>query len=253
MNAWQYRGWLLPFILLGVAEFGIRTSGIESHGIALPSDIAKALTEVIASGEVFVRTWETIAAILLGLGIGGTIGAILGIFLGLSRSASRIASLAIELFRPIPPVAIIPIALLIYGFGVRMEAAIIAFTCFWPMLLLTHAAVDAVDKQLIEVSRILQLSHIKRVVSIVIPAILPRVLTALRLTIGIAFIVAITTEIAVNPFGLGHAMMLSQMELRPPFMYAYVVWLAVLGWVINAGLLLLQQRIFGAMGIEVHR
>ena len=48
-------------------------------------------------------------------------------------------------------------------------------------------------------------------------------------------------------------MMLSQMELRPPFMYAYVVWLAVLGWVINAGLLLLQQRIFGAMGIEVHR
>ena len=105
MNAWQYRGWLLPFILLGVAEFGIRTSGIESHGIALPSDIAKALTEVIASGEVFVRTWETIAAILLGLGIGGTIGAILGIFLGLSRSASRIASLAIELFRPIPPVA----------------------------------------------------------------------------------------------------------------------------------------------------
>ncbi len=253
MTVWTYRGWLLPLVLLGAAELSIRISGIESLGIALPSDVGRALVQIAGDGTAFIHTWETLAAMLLGLLIGGSVGICLGIFLGLSRLASWTSSLAIELFRPIPPVAIIPIALLIYGFGVRMEAAIIAFTAFWPMLLLTQSAVESVDRQLIEVARVLQLSRLKSVTSIILPAILPRVLTALRLTVGIAFIVAITTEIAVNPLGLGHAMMLAQMELRPSFMYAYVVWLAVLGWVINTGLLLLQKRMFGAMRIEVRR
>jgi ABC-type nitrate/sulfonate/bicarbonate transport system permease component len=248
---WPYRGWLVPVAALILTELGLRQLGIESQGLALPSEVIVALKDIIASGVIFVRTWETLLAIGLGLAVGGGLGVLGGIGLGLSPAASRITSIAIELFRPIPPVAVIPIALLIYGFGIKMEAAIIAFTCFWPMLLLTQAAVSSVEPRLIEVSRILELSPRKKVMSIVLPAAAARIVTALRLTIGIAFIVAVTTEIAVNPFGLGHAMMISQMEMRPSFMYAYISWLAALGWLINTGLLMIQRRMFGAMGLEV--
>jgi ABC-type nitrate/sulfonate/bicarbonate transport system permease component len=222
IRLWSYRGWSVPFVALLLAELGLRHLDIDSQGLALPSEVIAAVGNIIASGVIFERTWETLLAIGLGLAVGGGLGVLGGIGLGLSSAASKITSIAIELFRPIPPVAVIPIALLVYGFGIKMEGAIIAFTCFWPMLLLTQAAVSSVEPRLIEVSSILELSPRKKVMSIILPAAAARIVTALRLTIGIAFIVAVTTEIAVNPFGLGHAMMISQMEMRPSFMYAYV-------------------------------
>ena len=75
---------------------------------------------------------------------------------------------------------------------------------------------------------------------------MPRIFTALRLTLGIALIVAVTTEIAANPFGLGYAIISAGLSLRPEAMYAFLVWLAMLGWLLNAGLVALHHRLFGA-------
>ena len=97
--------------------------------------------DLVADGEIFLRSTETVAPIAIGILIGGTLGLLIGVWLGLSTYAARLAWLSIELFRPIPPVAVIPLTMLIYGIGIRMEAAIIGFACFWPMLLLTRDAV----------------------------------------------------------------------------------------------------------------
>ena len=136
--------------------------------------------------------------------------------------------------------------MLIYGIGIRMEAAIIAFACFWPMLLLTRDAVLSVEPRLIEVARMLGLSHRKQITAIALPAAVPRIFTALRLTLGIALIVAVTTEIAANPSGIGYAIVSAGLSLRPEVMYAFLTWLALLGWLLNAGLMALHHRLFGA-------
>jgi len=240
------RGWLLPLLLMAAAEIALRISGIRSDGLARPTEIIQALLGLAADGAILQRTWETLAPILLGATIGGAIGLFLGTWLGLSPAAARLAGLSVELFRPIPPVAIIPLTLLIYGFGVRMEAAIIAFTCFWPMLLLTRDAVASIEPRLIEMARALGLPRRKQIVKIVLPAAAARIFTAVRVTLGIALIVAVTTEIAANPFGLGYAMISAEMSLRPDVMYAFLLWLAALGWALNAGLLMLEERLFGA-------
>ena len=80
--------------------------------------------------------------------------------------------LTIELLRPIPSVAVIPIALVALGFGYRLEIAIVAFACFWPLLILSRAAVAGVEPRLIEVARALRLSPLQRTIKIVAPAAL---------------------------------------------------------------------------------
>src|SRR5689334_12352579 len=118
-------GWLLPLAALVVAEIAMRATGIRSDGLALPSQTAAALLELVADGEIFLRSVETIAPITIGVLTGGTLGLLIGVWLGLSATAAQLAWLSIELFRPIPPVAIIPLTMLLYGIGIRMEAAII--------------------------------------------------------------------------------------------------------------------------------
>ena len=134
--------------------------------------------------------------------------------------------------------------MLVFGFGFRMEIAVIAFTCFWPMLLLSQAAVRNVEPRLLEVVRVLGFAWWERVLKLVLPAALPRIFVAFRLCVGIALVVAVTTEIAANPQGLGYALMNAQQSLRPDLMFAMLLWIGLLGWGLGAGLLLLQRTWF---------
>jgi NitT/TauT family transport system permease protein len=186
-----------------------------------------------------------LGAALAGLGVGGGLGLATGVWLGLSRVAADAASLAVELLRPVPSVALIPLALLVFGFGFRMEIAVVAFSCYWPMLLLARAAIAQVEPRLLEVASVLGLGRRDRLAKIVVPAALPRVFIALRLCVGIALVVAVTVEIAANPQGLGYALMNAQQSLRPDLMFALLLWIGLLGWGLGAALTALQRRWFG--------
>jgi ABC-type nitrate/sulfonate/bicarbonate transport system permease component len=147
--------------------------------------------------------------------------------------------------RPIPSVAVIPIALVALGFGYRLEIAIVAFASLWPVLLLTRAAVRGVEPRLVEVARALRLSFPARVVKIIVPAALPRIFVAFRLAAGFALIVAVTIEIAINPLGLGAGLMTAGQALRPELMLAYLLWIGLVGFALNILLVFAQRRLFG--------
>jgi ABC-type nitrate/sulfonate/bicarbonate transport system permease component len=151
----------------------------------------------------------------------------------------------IELVRPIPSVALIPVALVALGFGYRLEIAIVAFACTWPVLLLTRAAVGGVEPRLIEVAHALRLGFVARIAKIIVPAALPRIFVAFRLAAGVSLIVAVTVEIAVNPLGLGAGIMTAGQALRPELMLAYLLWIGIVGFALNAVLVFAQQRLFG--------
>ena len=145
---------------------------------------------------------------------------------GLIPPVSRLLRLTVEILRPVPAIAIVPIALLIFGFGYRLEIAIVAFACFFPLLILTESAVRQIAPRLIEVSRVLRLGQTQRLTKIVLPASLPRIFVALRLAGGVALIVAVTVEIAANPMGLGYRLMVAGQSLRPADMFATLIWIA---------------------------
>jgi len=245
-SSWRgaWRGWVVPLILVAIAEASLH--GVESDSLAAPSQVARALVTLLADGSLLWASAQTLVASLGGLAIGGGLGLVLGVWFGLSRSAAAGASISVELLRPIPSVALIPVALLIFGFGYRLELFVVAFTCFFPMLILTQAAVRAVEPRLIEVSRVLNFSPLARALKIVLPAALPRIFVAFRLSVGIALVVAVTCEVASNPQGLGYGLISAQQSLAPDKMLAMLLWVGLLGWGLSSGLAALEQRWFGA-------
>lgn len=238
------KGLWLPLALVALAEIGARAHG-PSDSIAPPTEVARAFVEALADGSLLAATRDTLIAAFAGLSLGGAIGLALGFALGLSRALDRLLSLPVEVLRPIPSVAVIPVALVALGFGYRLEIAIVAFACVWPMLILTRTAVAEVEPRLMEVARALRLSPLATIAKIVAPAALPRMFVAFRLAAGIALIVAVTVAIAVNPQGLGAALMTAGQALRPDLTMAFLVWVSVVGLALNQGLLLAEARLFG--------
>jgi len=239
--------------LLVLAEIGARAAG-PSDSIAPPTQVAAAFVGALADGSLIAATRDTLGSAFGGLAIGASLGLVLGIVLGSLRALDRLMELALELLRPIPSVAVIPIALVALGFGYRLEIVIVSVACFWPLLILARAAVGGVEPRLIEVARALRLSPLQRTIKIVAPAALPRIFIAFRLAAGISLIVAVTVEIAVNPQGLGYEVMTAGQALRPELMLAYLAWIGIVGFALNAALIFAQNRLFGEAGrIEAPR
>lgn len=220
-----------PVCLLSLLEWYAR--GADSQALAPPSLAAQAFVAACADGSLWQATLFTLVSAALGLLPGAGLGVLLGIALGLSPRASAISFLSVEVLRPVPSVALIPLALLVFGFGLRMEVAVVGFATFWPMLLLAQAAARQVDPRLLEVAMALGLSPRDRICKIMIPAMVPRLFVALRLGVAVALVVAVTVEIAANPHGMGYAIMIAQQSLDPALMLAWLLWIAVVGFAVN--------------------
>jgi ABC-type nitrate/sulfonate/bicarbonate transport system permease component len=240
----DWRVFVLPFALVILAEIGARAGG-PSDSVAPPSEVIVAFVGALADGSLLLATRDTLASAFGGLAIGGIIGLVFGIILGSVRALDRLMEITLELIRPIPSVALAPVALVALGFGYRLEIAIVAYASLWPVLLLTRSAVAGVEPRLIEVARALRLSFPARVAKIVVPAALPRIFVAFRLAAGFALIVAVTIEIAINPLGLGAGLMTAGQALRPELMLAYLLWIGIIGFALNVALVFAQRRLFG--------
>lgn len=241
----RLRGLVFPVAVLVIAQIAAMATHLQSYTLAAPSEAFLAGVHAIADGSLLVATLQTLANAFGGLALGGTLGLAGGIVLGSNAIADRLMEFSVEALRPIPSVALIPVAMLTFGFGFRMEIAIVAFAAFWPVLILTRNAVAGVDPALLDVARALRLTPLARTRKIVLPAALPRVFVAFRLAAGIALTVAVTVEVSTNPLGLGYGMILAEQSLHPDLMLAYLVWIGCLGWVLNFAIVHAQRRLFG--------
>jgi ABC-type nitrate/sulfonate/bicarbonate transport system permease component len=230
------RGGLIPVLLVALWELGSRAEILPIDTMSRPSIIAVAGWQGMMDGSILLATWQTIQAALTGFFIAAVAGILLGVVLGLSPRLERIVGPTVDGLRPVPSVALIPLALLLYGFGLQMEAAVIVFACIWPILLVTIAAVRGVEPRLLEVAKVLQMPFWTRLRKIILPAALGRITVGLKLAVGIALVVAVTVEIVLNPRGLGYGMIIAQQTLRSEVMWAELVWLGLLGWALNAAL-----------------
>lgn len=226
------KGFLFPLALIIAWELSWHIHGFES--LSRPYDVARALVSGLLDGSVTRLTWQTLQAALLGFLIASVLGILGGVTLGLAWSAERVVRPIIDLLRPIPSVALIPLAMLIYGFGVRMEALIVAFACIWPVLIITIASVRSIEPSLIEVARTLEMTRSERLRRIILPAALGRISVGLQLALAISLVVAVTVEIVINPRGLGYGMMSAQQSLRFDVMYALLIWTGLVGWLLSS-------------------
>jgi ABC-type nitrate/sulfonate/bicarbonate transport system permease component len=239
----RWKGLVPPLVLVACWELASRKDWIPLQTMSRPSDIFAAWWAEFSSGVLLVATMQTLQATVLGFLIATTIGILIGLVVGLSSVARLMISPSLEALRPVPPVALIPLSLLLLGFGVSMEAAVVAFACVWPILIATSAAVRISEPRLYEVAQILEFSAFTYARKFVLPAALGRIGVGMRIGLGIALIVAVTVEIVVNPRGLGYSLIIAQQSMRPDSMYAQLLWVGVVGSVLNLLLMQFDHRV----------
>lgn len=236
------RGLILPAVAVIGWELASRAGVLSLDTFSRPSDVVVAGAAAFADGSLLLATLQTLQAAAVGLCLAIALGVPIGMIVGVSAATRLTVSPTLEALRPVPPVALIPLSLLILGFGVSMEAAVVAFACVWSVMIATTAAVRSMEGRLAEVARALEMRPLAYMRKIVLPAALARIAVGVRVAVGIALVVAVTVEIVVNPRGLGYGMIIAQQSLRPDLMYAQLLWIGFVGWAINWGLLTLDRR-----------
>jgi ABC-type nitrate/sulfonate/bicarbonate transport system permease component len=229
------RGAIVPALLLVLWEVASRR-GIILDTISRPSDILLALLSSLGDGSILIATMQTFEAALWGLALAAVIGILVGAILGLSPMLEGVTGPTIEALRPIPAVAFMPLALMMFGFGVNLEASIVAYACVWPIMIVTTIAVRNIEPRLLDVADVMEMTFAEKLRKIILPAAFARINVGLRVAAGIALVVAVTTEIVLNPRGLGYSLILAQQSLNVALMYAQLVWLCVIGMLLNAAL-----------------
>jgi ABC-type nitrate/sulfonate/bicarbonate transport system permease component len=200
---------------------------------------------------VFLRLWGEgafpihLGATLLRMAAGGLVAAVMGVALGTAMGYRRVLAdlfrpLA-EFLRPMPPVAIIPALILLLGIGDGMKGAVIALGCVWPILLNTADGVGSVHPILIDAARNFRFSHAATLRKIVLPAALPQIAAGLRVSLAIAFILSLVSEMIGSTNGLGYFVLVSQRTFRVREMYAGIVLLAIVGCLLNAAFMAAER------------
>lgn len=238
----RLRGLVIPVILIALWELGARAGTLPPDTMSQPSVIVVAGWNALLDGSLLLATAQTFETALLGLAIGSGIGIVIGSMIGLLPAFEAVVGPTLDTIRPVPAVALIPLALLIYGFGVRMEVLVIVFASVWPVLIVTVSAVRGIEPRLIEVARMLEMPAMSRMRRIVLPATLARIAIGIRVSAGVALVVAVTVEIVLNPQGLGYGMIIAAQSLRPDLMWAELLWVGFAGWLFNTLLLTIDRR-----------
>jgi sulfonate transport system permease protein len=230
-------GGILIFLLLW--EIAVRSGALRFGYLPPPSAIALAFGRLATTTAVLGEIAHTVSVVLIAWTIAAAIGVAFGAALGLSQTLRGYTMASVEILRPLPPVALVPVALLLFGFSIETELFLITIPAIWPVLIGTMGGVMEVPARLRDVARSMRLRRTEILFHVLIPAAAPSVLVGCRLSMSTALVLAIVVEIIGNPFGLGYAIVREAQALDPAAMFAYVFGVGLLGVIFNAALIAL--------------
>lgn len=189
----------------------------------------------------------TIAPSLLrmlgGWSIAVILGVLLGVAIGRSKTFGDFVEPIIHFVRAIPPPALIPIFLILLGFGTEMRVSLIAFAVIWPVVLNTIDGVRSVETLHLDTGRVFEFTRLQAFFRIVLPSAAPKIFAGMRVSLSVAIIIMVISEMVGRPDGIGNVILGAQRTYRMADMWAGILLLGMLGYVLNALLALVESRV----------
>ncbi|MEV2233178.1 ABC transporter permease [Streptomyces phaeochromogenes] len=206
------------------------------------SRIADALATELADEAFWTALGDTLTGWAIGLTIAVTAGILAGVLISVTPYLREATASTIEFLRPIPSVALIPLAVLLFGTELRSVLLLVVYASFWQVLVQVMYGVRDVDPVAEETARSYGLGTWARVRHVLWPTALPYVMTGVRLAAAVALILAVTAELVIGAPGLGARIAVAQTSQAVPEMYALVVVTGLLGLLINVGARTVERR-----------
>ena len=195
------------------------------------------------SSELTTDLLPSLARLGAGWGLAVVAGVGLGVVLGLSGRLAAYVEPLVHFLRAVPPPALVPLLVVVLGIGDGMKVALIAFGVVWVILLGTLDGVRSVDGVQLETARAFGIGRRRQVTGIVLPAAMPRVLAALRVSLAIGLILVVLSEMVAVGDGIGARILTAQRGFRLVDMWAGILLLGLLGYGLNAALSAVEARV----------
>lgn len=228
-----WRGAVTVVVVFAVWELASRTGLLPASTIPAASQVFGALFALLGGSAFWTAVGQTLASTAFGLGVVVALAVPLALLIGLSRIVRESTWLLVEFLKPIPPVAMIPLGLLLWGPSETMKVTLIAFGALWPFLTQMIYGVNQVDTVALDMAKSYRLRTWLTTSRVVIPSLLPFAATGLRVSASIAIVVSVVTELIGGAAGLGRDIVIAQSSGNLPVMYALILTTGVLGLLIN--------------------
>ena len=222
-------GLILPLATALLYEAAFRLGLVQARLLPPPSRIIATLWEMAVTGELATHVIATSLRVLIGFGIGSAVGMALGAVTGSSAAARRFLDPTLQALRAIPSLAWVPLFILWLGIFESSKIALIAVGVFFPVYLGVMGAIANVDRKIVEVGRVFRLSRSALARRVLLPAILPDSIIAIRSGLGLGFMFVVAAELMGASEGLGYLLLDGQQLGKPDQILAAIIAFAVIG------------------------
>jgi NitT/TauT family transport system permease protein len=226
-------GFTIAFVV--VWEAAVRTGVIDYHFFPAPSALLRATWGDITSGKLASDSLGSFGRVVAGLSIGVAVGVSMGLAMAMSRIVDAMFSLPVQVLRAIPPITWIGFAILWFGLGSQPAIFLIFLGVVFPILISTYAGVRQVDLIYLRAARNLGARGWMLFREVILPAAMPSILTGLRVSVGLAWILMVVGELIAVPSGLGATLLRAQDYDQTDRMLAYMLVIGFYGYLSDIG------------------
>jgi ABC-type nitrate/sulfonate/bicarbonate transport system permease component len=227
---------------LGTWELIPRLGIINERFLPPASEVIVALVRDFGLTAFWIAVVETMTAWFLGLVIAVALAVLLGFVIGSSDFLRKATNSTVEFLRPIPSVALIPLAVLLFGVKIESSLMLIIYAAFWQVLIQVLYGVADIDMVANNTAKTYGLGRMARIRYVVFPTALPYLMTGVRLAATVALVLAITAELVIGSPGLGREIALAQSGGAISGMYALVLATGLIGVLINAVMRFIEKK-----------
>ncbi len=235
----------LPIAFLIVIWEVVSRSGFVSFNFfPPPSKVVVALWGMVTSGTLFLDLRDSSWRLIVGLFLGSVVGVITGLITGRNKLFEKVLCPVIQILRPLPPVAIIPLIIVWFGIDDGAKIFSIAFAVFFPVWLNAHIGSGLMAKEFLWSARLLTKSPLQIFYKVIFPSTLPFIIAGIRTGAAVAFIMVFVSELSGASSGLGYRISITSLAYRIDQMIAALIVLGVFGAITDQLLVYGTNKIF---------
>jgi NitT/TauT family transport system permease protein len=198
-----------------------------------PLDVLNSFHELILNGTLLRHSVASLFRVTVGFYLAMLLGLPLGILIGRVHVAFALLNPIIQFLRPISPLAWIPLAMLWFGIGDPPAIFLIFLASFFPLVVSTAVAVHAIDPLYFQVAANFKFTPFEIIQKIIVPAMIPAVMTALRISISIAWLVVVAAEMIAVQSGLGYLILDARNALRMDYVMVSMIVIGLIGMLLD--------------------